>query len=462
MLITPITPKVMASPMAASSSTEPSERPYQAFCTIDHIARLLWIEEIAPVTAFATSGGWSAPRLVSSAIASWSPSALMTAMASSLSTSEASGLNSRIAARASVSAALASLLVSFASASSTVDSAASSCDLNTDCAAAMRFPGSGDISVRLPIAASTERRRRLLSRTSVAPSGNLSTAAPVAASTILSSACLIKTFLLSGSANSRSSCSALMMGKASGFPDAATASMASAVSEKSSLANLATASSNAPAKAGAAKATISSNEKAAARRRSRTCADTGLPRQEMWRRRRCRRPLRCRDYFAGAFQLRLSGSGALTAALVGLGVVVTALLADPVADQVLGALELLRPGVAGDEARGLPHHVELAVGLDLADEHRLGDMVVGQHLRGAAGQVLGFDARESVDHLVRIGRLHLLDRLHPHVESDDVRFHRIVGHALRILGVGLPGLDELLVLRRLDRLEVVFGGVVDV
>src|SRR5262249_15528563 len=38
MLITPITPKVMASPMAASSSTEPSEMPYQAFCTASQTA----------------------------------------------------------------------------------------------------------------------------------------------------------------------------------------------------------------------------------------------------------------------------------------------------------------------------------------------------------------------------------------------------------------------------------------
>ena len=70
MLMTPITPKVMASPIAASSSTEPSDRPYQAFCTIDHIARLLWIEAIAPAAACATSGGWSLPSPVSSAIAS--------------------------------------------------------------------------------------------------------------------------------------------------------------------------------------------------------------------------------------------------------------------------------------------------------------------------------------------------------------------------------------------------------
>src|SRR5439155_423786 len=47
MLMTPITPKVMARPIAASSSTEPSDRPYQAFCTADHIARLLWIAEVA-------------------------------------------------------------------------------------------------------------------------------------------------------------------------------------------------------------------------------------------------------------------------------------------------------------------------------------------------------------------------------------------------------------------------------
>ena len=38
MLMTPITPKVMASPIAASSSTEPSDSPYQAFCTVAQTA----------------------------------------------------------------------------------------------------------------------------------------------------------------------------------------------------------------------------------------------------------------------------------------------------------------------------------------------------------------------------------------------------------------------------------------
>ena len=77
----------------------------------------------------------------------------------------------------------------------------------------IRLAGSGDISVRPPSAASTVRRRRLLSRTAAAPSGSLSTAAPVAASMILPSGWVRKTFLLSGSAASRPSCSALMIGE---------------------------------------------------------------------------------------------------------------------------------------------------------------------------------------------------------------------------------------------------------
>src|SRR5579862_2613265 len=83
-------------------------------------------------------------------------------------------------------------------------------------------------------------------------------------------------------------------------------------------------------------------------------------------------------------------SGSLTAALVGLGVVVATLLANPVADQVLGAFELLRPCIACHQARRLPHHVKLTVTLDLTDEHRLGNVVVGQHLGHATGQVRRF------------------------------------------------------------------------
>ncbi len=70
MLMTPITPKVMARPMAASSSTEPSESPYQAFCAAVQIARPLWIEAMASVAAFFTAGEALAGRPPSSESAS--------------------------------------------------------------------------------------------------------------------------------------------------------------------------------------------------------------------------------------------------------------------------------------------------------------------------------------------------------------------------------------------------------
>ena len=50
MLMTPITPKVMARPMAASSSTEPSDNPYQMFCTWAQRARRVWMA-LAPSSA---------------------------------------------------------------------------------------------------------------------------------------------------------------------------------------------------------------------------------------------------------------------------------------------------------------------------------------------------------------------------------------------------------------------------
>ena len=187
MLMTPITPKVMARPIAASSSTEPSDRPYQAFCTQDHIASLLWIAAIALAAACATAGGWSAPRSVNIASASWSPRALTVAMASSFSASVASSLNSTIAARASLKACFASLFFSFCNAASIAGSRLSSWFLKTDCAAWIRLSGSGDCSVSAPSAASTPRRSLLLTRTAAALSGMLVSGAPVAASMILPS-----------------------------------------------------------------------------------------------------------------------------------------------------------------------------------------------------------------------------------------------------------------------------------
>ena len=185
-----------------------------------------------------------------------------------------------MAARASAKACLIGLTLSLASALSTVGSRFSSWLLNTDCAAARRLAGSGDSSVRPPSAASTVRRRRLLSRTAAALSGSLSTAAPVVASTILPSACVMKTFLLSGSADSRPSCSALIMGDANALPDAAISPTAASVSENSSFANLATESSNGPASAGTARQLSSRIQRQSVRKRSIQMANTSGPRQE--------------------------------------------------------------------------------------------------------------------------------------------------------------------------------------
>ena len=54
MLMTPITPKVMARPIAARRSTEPSDRPYQTFWAASHIASSPSIAETASVAAAPT------------------------------------------------------------------------------------------------------------------------------------------------------------------------------------------------------------------------------------------------------------------------------------------------------------------------------------------------------------------------------------------------------------------------
>ena len=55
MLMTPITPKVMASPMAARNRTEPSEIPYQMFWPACHMASLVSIASMPSSAASAIS-----------------------------------------------------------------------------------------------------------------------------------------------------------------------------------------------------------------------------------------------------------------------------------------------------------------------------------------------------------------------------------------------------------------------
>ena len=101
MLMTPITPNVMARPMAASSSTEPSDRPYQAFCSACHRFSVKPMEEAAAAAAALTAGdasGAAAARFTSLS-ASPSPRAFRVAMAASRSASEPAPEVATMAAR---------------------------------------------------------------------------------------------------------------------------------------------------------------------------------------------------------------------------------------------------------------------------------------------------------------------------------------------------------------------------
>ena len=100
-----------------------------------------------------------------------------------------------------------------------------------------------------------------------------------------------------------------------------------------------------------------------------------------------------------------------------------------------------RPLVAEHEARRLPDDVELAVGLDFADQHRLGDVVVRHHRRDsrpvrfgtATPMMASITASGSVVPAFSTAFTHMLKPMY-------VRFHRVVGHALVVLDEGLPGL----------------------
>ena len=82
MLMTPMTPKVIASPIAASSRTDEAEMPYQRFCATPQRARRAWIAlkrgcgggldgrvgRLLPIPSIRLCASWS-PRSFSVAIA---------------------------------------------------------------------------------------------------------------------------------------------------------------------------------------------------------------------------------------------------------------------------------------------------------------------------------------------------------------------------------------------------------
>ncbi len=77
---------------------------------------------------------------------------------------------------------------------------------------------------------------------------------------------------------------------------------------------------------------------------------------------------------------KLSSLVFLTGALGGFNVVVSASQrCSPVGDNVFRAGQVVRPGVTGNQTGSLSDNFELAIILDLADQYRLGDVMVREH-----------------------------------------------------------------------------------
>ena len=161
MLMTPMTPKVMARPIAASSSTEPSEMPYQTFWPADQMASELSMPAIAAaggVLQRAFGGclerGEQRQRLA------------VAARREHLDRRELVGFGrseTRTAeARACSSRALTAASVSLAIAASSAANAAGSGLRNMFSAAASRTAGSGEPSVSVPSTSRMTRRSPLL------------------------------------------------------------------------------------------------------------------------------------------------------------------------------------------------------------------------------------------------------------------------------------------------------------
>ncbi|MNU56982.1 hypothetical protein D3C71_460900 [compost metagenome] len=160
MLMMPMTPKVMARPMAASSRTEPRDMPYQTFWATFQSCCAFWIEAIALSRSGFRLGSmdeeteFSTPRPLA-------PRPEIVSIAARFSSIERSEERSDTA-RASSMRAFTSVSVSLASAASTSSRASALGERKIASAAERRAPRSGLISVRPPRAARIARRRLLL------------------------------------------------------------------------------------------------------------------------------------------------------------------------------------------------------------------------------------------------------------------------------------------------------------
>ncbi len=226
MLMTPITPNVMARPMAARRSTEPSEMPYQTFCPTLQMARdwLIWAIPASRMTSWASLAPPRAELRIDSAVRS--PRTAMVSTASS-NASPSMSVSRSVAARA------CSMMVRTPASSSAAMAVSSNSRLPSSgleiicCAADRRVAGLSLISVRLPIAAAMSRRSELLIRmTLISPVMSRSAASPVRASVNWLRPVSMKMPPLSASWSAPSP-SARRMGRAPSSPLATSAATAS-------------------------------------------------------------------------------------------------------------------------------------------------------------------------------------------------------------------------------------------
>ena len=169
MLITPITPKVMASPMAASNRIEPREMPWNTASAPSNQARWLSIFSIADSAAARTSGGAFSSKATSPSSARTAGSRLSDRRSMAAMRSSGVPAASSAAIRAWPMAALTSSTCSAASAARSRASIWAEPYLAASSAAAWRIAGSGLNRRSWASASATAPRTRLLTLTFLAP-----------------------------------------------------------------------------------------------------------------------------------------------------------------------------------------------------------------------------------------------------------------------------------------------------
>ena len=253
MLMTPITPKVMARPIAASSSTLPRLIPSNRLATRPTNHRRFAIEASAASAAFRTSGSVPGALRISSSRLLICGSVVVPSSRTASSCSFLVPENRRAASRLRCIADRTS--GSFSAAMALTSSAAAAAEgcFSASWAAASRAARSVLNMVRSPSTASISPRIRLLIWMRSRPSGSTpETASPVAASVsfVVPPIAVETTTRPSVVLNSRSSSSAFSTGTARGSPSLPSATTACSLAANPSASSFATSAAKSSAQCG--------------------------------------------------------------------------------------------------------------------------------------------------------------------------------------------------------------------